>query len=176
MLYLIWALLNFGLFIFFIGICYNAAKHIREKFGIIASIVFVCGLFSFIGISNKDGNGKSADTHQLQTWRLGMADSVSERYHYFKEVDLEKTLISKYSLAIGYNKDTLVRKAVPISAFSSFTGLQGGTTWRPVSIIVNQSKDGQTFEYEVDGTVGWMLLGMTVYYQSKHWKGVIELP
>jgi hypothetical protein len=175
MLYLFWALLNIGLFIFFVFICFNAAKRIKEKFGLVASVVFVFGLLSFVGHSDDDESNNKPNTNYIQTWDLRTSDSLAEGYRYFAEIELEKTLISKYNLAIGYNKDSVAKNSVPVSAFSRVTGFQNGTNWKPVSIIVNPTTDSRTFEYEVDGTVGWKLLGMTVYYQPRHWKGIVVL-
>lgn len=175
MLYLFWALINIGLFIFFVFVCFNAAKLIKEKFGIIASVVFVFGLLSFVGHSDGEEPNNRPNASHLQTWNLRTSDTKNEGYRYFLEIELEKTLISKYNLAIGYNKDSVGQNSIPISAFSRITGFQSGTNWKPVSIVVNQTTDSRTFEYEVDGTVGWKLLGMTVYHQPKHWKGIIVL-
>ena len=175
MLYLFWALLNIGLFIFFVFICFKAAKLIKEKFGILATIIFVFGLLSFVGHSDDEESNNKPNTNFIQTWNLRTSDSLAETYTSFVEVELEKTLISKYRLGIGYNKDSLTRNSIPVSAFSDVIGFQSGTNWKPVSIIVNQSTGGRTFEYEVYGIVGWRLLGMTVYHQSKHWKGTAML-
>ena len=43
------------------------------------------------------------------------------------------------------------------------------------TLIVNRTHDNQKFEYEVDGTVKWKLLGLTVYSQAKNWKGIALL-
>jgi hypothetical protein len=175
MLHLLWALINIGLFIFFVFICFNAAKLIKERFGLLASVIFVFGLLSFVGHSESDEEYNKPNTRSMQTWNLRTSDSSDEGYSYVAEVELEKTLISKYNLGIGYDKDSLVKKSTPVSAFSWITGFQSGTSWNPVSIIVNQTTGNNTFEYEVDGTVGWRLLGMTVYHQPKHWKGIVVL-
>lgn len=175
MLHLLWALLNFGLFIFFVFVCFKAAKLVKEKFGLLASLIFVFGLFSFVGHSDSDEQYSKPNTHFIETWNLRTSGSSDEGYSYFAEVDLEKTLISKYSLGIGYDKDSLADHSTPVSAFSEMTGFQSGTSWKPVSIIVNQRTGSNAFEYEVDGTIGWRLFGMTVYYQPKHWKGIVVL-
>ena len=93
----------------------------------------------------------------------------------FLDIDLEKTLISKYSLGISYGKDMQLQNNIPVSANTWTTGFESGTSWKPTSIIINRTNDNQKFEYEVDGTIKWSLLGMRIYSQSKHWKGVAVL-
>ncbi len=172
MLYLLWAILNIGLFIFFIVICFNATRLIKEKFGILTSIVFVFGLLSFFGRSNADKDNKEPNSNQIKTWKFASSDSLDKGSNVFMDFDLEKTLISKYSLGISYGKDKKLQNNIPVSANIQTTGFESGTSWKPISIIINCTDDNQKFEYEVDGTIKWSLLGMTIYSQPKHWKGV----
>lgn len=67
MSYLLWSILNIGLFLFFIIICFKATKLIREKLGLIATIVFVFGLLSFVGNSNNHNDNKEPDSNQIKT-------------------------------------------------------------------------------------------------------------
>jgi hypothetical protein len=178
MLYLLWALLNVGLFIFFLVICFNATKLIKEKFGILTSIVFVFGLLSFIGQSNTDKDNKEPNTNQIKTWKFNSADSLDKGPNIFMDyvdIDLEKTLISKYSLGISYNHNKQLQNNIPLSANTSISGFISGTSWKPISIIVNRTDDNLKFKYEVSGTIKWNLLGVTIYSQPKNWKGVAVL-
>ena len=175
MIYLLWALLNIGLFIFFIVICFNATKLIKEKFGVLTSIFFVFGLLSFVGRSNNDEDNKEPNSNQIKTWKFNSIDSLDKSSNIYMDVELEKTLISKYSLGIGYGKDKQFQNNIPTSANTWTTGFESGTSWKPISIIVNRTDDNNKFEYEVHGTIKWSLLGMTIYSQSKHWKGVATI-
>jgi hypothetical protein len=175
MIYLLWALLNIGLFIFFIVICFNATKLIKEKFGVLTSIVFVFGLLSFVGRSNNDKDNKEPNSNQIKTWKFNSIDSLDKSSNVYMDIDLEKTLISKYSLGIGYGKDKQLQNNIPTSANTWTTGFESGTSWKPISIIVNRTDDNNKFEYEVDGTIKWSLLGMKIYSQPKHWKGIVTL-
>jgi len=171
MLYLSWALLNIGLFIF---ICFKGSKYFREKFGQIAAVVFVFCLLAFVGRSNTDEDNKEPNSTQIKTWNFNSSDSLEKNSKVFIDIDLEKTLISKYSLGIGYGKDKQLQN-IPVSASTWTTGFGSSTSWKPISIIVNRTGDNQKFEYKVDGVVKWSLLGMTIYSQPKHWKGVAVL-
>lgn len=172
MLYLLWGLLNIGLFIYFIFICFNATKFIRGKLGIVASIVFVFGLLSFIGNSNFDSDNKEQGLNQVKTWQFISPDSLDKSSVVFLQIDFEKTLISKYCLGIQYGKDKQLKNNIPISAVTWTTGFESGTSWKPISIIVTRTDDNGKFEYEIEGMVKWKLLGLTIYDQTKTWKGV----
>jgi len=103
MTYLLWGILNIGVFIFFIITCFKATKLIREKVGLIASIVFGFGFLSFVGQSNNDN--KEPNSNKIKTWKFISEDSLKSNNTYLLNIDLEKTLVSKYGLAIKYGKD-----------------------------------------------------------------------
>ncbi|MES2238918.1 MAG: hypothetical protein V4497_01535 [Bacteroidota bacterium] len=171
MIYLLWGLLNIGIFLFFIIICFKATKLLREKVGLLASIIFVFGILSFVGNSNNDNNNKEPNSNQVKTWKFVTEESLKNNESYLLDVDLEKTLVSKYFLEIKYGKDKLGKINVPISAYSSTTGFISGINWKPISIIVNQTNDNNKFEYLVHGVIEWKLLGATIYSQYKEYKG-----
>lgn len=172
MAYLLWGLLNIGLFLFFIVICLKATKLIREKIGLFASIIFAFGLLSFIGHSNSGNDNKEPNSNQIKTWKFISEDSLKNNDSYFLDIDLEKTLVSNYYLGIKYVKDKSRQINIPISAYSSTTGFISGTNWKPVSIIANRTNDNNKFEYFVNGVVEWKLLGATIYSQLKEYKGI----
>ena len=172
MTYLLWGLLNIGLFLFFIVICFKATKLIREKIGLFASVIFVFGLLSFVGHSNNDNDNKEPNSNQIKTWKFISEDSLKSNDSYLLNIDLEKTLVSNYDLGIKYGKDKEGQINIPISAYSSTTGFISGTNWKPVSIIINRTNDNNKFEYSVDGVVEWKLLGATIYSQLKEYKGI----
>ncbi|MCC6761540.1 MAG: hypothetical protein IT252_10000 [Chitinophagaceae bacterium] len=172
MIYLLWSLLNIGIFIFFIATCFKATKLVREKLGLFASIIFVFGLLSFIGNSSNDNDNKEPNSNHIKTWKFVSEDSLKSNDSYLLDIDLEKTLIAKYYLGIKYGKDKQGRINVPISAYSSANGFISGTNWKPISIIVNTTDDNNKFEYSVDGVVEWKLLGATIYSELKEYKGI----
>ena len=171
MLYLLWGLLNVGLFIFFIATCFKATKLIREKSGLLASIVFAFGLLSFVGHSNNNDENKESNSNQVKTWNFTSKDSLNSSSTFFIYIELEKTFISKYGLGISYGKDKQGQSNIPISAYSSTNGFISGTSWRPTSIVINRTDENNKFEYFVDGVVEWKLLGATFYSQLKKYKG-----
>ncbi|CAN5414957.1 hypothetical protein BH11BAC3_BH11BAC3_44580 [soil metagenome] len=172
MLYLSWALLNIAITIYF-GIVYiKTIKLIREKIGVVAAFIFVLALLSFVSQSDGDNDNLEPDSNQVKTWKFNSADSLDKWSNEVIITELEKTLISTYSLGISYGKDTTLKYNIPVSANTWTSGFQGGTGWKPLSILVNRTNNNQQFEYEVNGIVKWNLLGMTIYKQTKNWKGI----
>ncbi|MDO9375978.1 MAG: hypothetical protein Q7T76_16270 [Ferruginibacter sp.] len=172
MAYLLWGLLNIGIFLFFISICFKATKLIRERMGAFASVVFVLGLLSFMGHSNNENDNNEPNSNHIKTWKFTSLDSVDQNSTHILQVDLEKTLVCKYDLGIKYGKDKQGEINIPISAYSSTNGFISGTNWKPISILVNRTRDNNKFEYFVDGLVEWKLLGATIYSQLKVYKGI----
>jgi hypothetical protein len=175
MLYLLWALLNIGLGVFFIVVCFKATRLIREKIGLFAAFIFVFGLLSFMQYSNSDKDNSVPHSNYAKTWKFISQDSLHGGSNTFIDIQLEKTWISKYGLRIQYGKDKQLQNNIPVNAHTLNTGFRSGTSWEPISIIVNRTDDNQKFEYEVDGTVTWKLLGFTIYTQLKSWKGIALL-
>jgi hypothetical protein len=164
MFYILWAILNLGIFIFILS---KGFTYFRKKLGSIAALFFVFGLFAFAGDSD------SGEQSIKKSWAFSSEDSLANNSTAFIEIDLEKTLISKYRLGIGYGRDRQTQKNIPLNATSWTTGIISGASWKPLSIIITQTNDDQNFEYNVDGLIKWRVLGITVYSQPKHWKGVV---
>lgn len=173
MLYLLWGLLNIGLFLFFVVTCFRATKLVREKFGLLAAIVFAFGLLSFISNANKNKNNKEPGSSQIRTWKFTSEDSLDRNTAALIFIKLEKTLVSKYELSVKYGKAKQGQMNVPISANSFTTGFVSGTNWEPSYIIVNQTEDNTKFQYNVHGIIEWKLLGATIYSQPKEYSGLV---
>ena len=172
MIYILWSLINIGLFIFFIIICFKATKLLREKLGLLTAIIFVFGLLSFIGHSNNENDNRVPNSNQIRIWTFTSEDSLKNNESYLLKVVLKKTLLSKYSLQIKYGKAVAGYQNIPISASSTTEGFISGTNWRPISIIVRKIDDNKRFEYSVNGVVESKLLGAKIASQYKIYEGI----
>ena len=172
MVYLLWVIINIGLFLFFIVICFRATSLLKEKFGLIAAIIFVFGLLSFMSNPHDDKFNEEPNGNQIRTWKFTPEDSVDKHATFLINIDLEKTLISKYELSIIYGKDKQGQLNIPISANAKTLGFVSGTNWKPSAIMVNRTNDNTKFEYYINGNMEWKLLGATIYYQQKEYKGI----
>lgn len=171
MIYLLWALINLALIIYFLSICIKAIKLVRQELGLFATVIFVIGLLSFCG-HNNDKN-KDSNSNQTKNWTFTSNDSLNQEMRSFLRVKLQNNLISKYEITLDYSKDKN-NVNVPISAFPTTNGFTAGTEWKPVSISVYKTHDNTKFQYYVAGYVEWNLLGVNVYTQNKIFEGTVS--
>lgn len=171
MLHILWGILNIAVFIFFVIIFFRAIRLIREHFGLFAAIIFVLGLFAFMRSSEKDRTNEPGNNIPIRTFTFVSIDSVHIPLTNSIRVILEKTPISKYMLFIHYGIDRRTQITMPVHASSYATGITSGLDWRPVAVVVNRTSESGKFSYQVDGTLEWNLLNLTLYSQSKSYEG-----
>lgn len=170
MLQLLWSILNIGIFIFFIVVSVKATKLVREKMGVLAAIVLVFGLLSFIG-QKAEAPNLEPDGSTFRTWKF-----VTDIRPYIEDINkvdivFDNNIISKSVVSVRYGKDTQTGLVKPLEAHTHINGLVAGTSWRPVSVQVSQTAVPNEFTYEVNGVVEWKLLGTTIISQAKEWTG-----
>lgn len=169
MLEIIWGILNIGILIYFIIICFKAAKIIRENLGGWATLVFVLGLLSFMGRKEEDNSFKSFN---LQEEKKDVVQKSSE-YSRSKEILLEDNLATQIKARIMYGKDSTGKKL--LKATASRDGFVSGTYWEPSHFLVSKLDNKDNYEYDVIGTLGWKILGIRLYTESKRFNGKIKL-
>src|SRR5687768_6809478 len=91
MIYLLWGILNIGVFLFFVVTCFRATRLVREHLGLLASIIFVFGLLSFISNSNNDKDNKDLGSTQTGTWKFSSEDSLDRNATFVIDIELEET-------------------------------------------------------------------------------------
>lgn len=176
MLYMLWGFLNLGLLVFFVSICFRAAKLIREHIGLFASIVFVFGLLSFVGTSvDKDETGIRVN-NQVKKWTFKSKSEIIPDTWKYVSIPIDKTpWLSSVDLGVAYGHEKLSMKPIPLEATSTTSGFVNGHRWRPIAITVNLTATLEQLTYHVDGLLEWNLLGTTIYVQHKTYSGFIEI-
>ncbi len=173
MFYLLWALLNLTLLIYFIAICFKATKLLRANSGWFVSIIFVFGFLSSTNFSNNESNNPSSNLNKFKTSDYILADSLNQDGKTsFLEIKLEDNFISEYNLNIIYSKNKQSIN-VPLNAYSDATGFMIGTNWKPFRTIVKPTSNNNKFEYTVEGIVQWRLIGPLIYRQLKTYNGFV---
>lgn len=172
MLYLIWGLLNIGLLIYFLIICYKVIKIVREKMGLLATVFFIVVLLSLIGSISKDSYNKATDSKKTETWNNTSEDSLFIDTSYLPKIELENNLVTSYYLFVFYGKNKN-NYLVPESAYTAQTGFVAGTKWTPMMTSLYRTNDKNKYSYSVYGIVHWKLLGIPIYTQQKKFKGTI---
>lgn len=167
MIYLIWGLLNIGLLLYFLIICFKAAKMLKQKVGLFPAVFFVFGLFSSSGQQMRGGYDSEVEFGQSKLWSFSSEDGNAFDATYLLSEELDKNWMFKKRLVIKYAEDVESHIKIPISAFSSTTGLVSGVIWKPISIRVNKDEANNGFEYFVHGVDEWRLFGVKLYTQNK---------
>lgn len=170
MLYSLWTIINYLLFIVFIIICIEATKLLREKFGLLVSIIFAFGLlFSGSNLDNKD----ERQNYQGKKWAFTPADKIQPNGTNYLHITIENNLISTIDLAVLYGKEKSSNNIAAMEANSDLFGFLGGHQWTPKIISINKSSIANQLNYTVTGSLKWKLLGATVYSQNKTFIGKI---
>jgi hypothetical protein len=166
--YLFWVILNIGVFLFFIFICFRATKLIREKLGSLSALIFVFGLLSFV-VNSKDDYQKSGERYEFN-FNKDNSKSLDNKSVAFATLD--NNLIFKTQLAVLYSRANDNSLIVPTYGYSTMSGLIAGHRWKASLVSVNA--EGAKIEYSVFGTIEWKLLGMVIYTQNKKYTGFID--
>jgi hypothetical protein len=169
MLEIIWGILNIGIFVYFMIICFKAAKIIQENLGGWATLVFVLGLLSFMGKKEEDNSFKSFNLQEEQKDTLQNYVGNS----YGKDLLLEDNLATQIRAHISYGEDKTGKKL--LKAMASRDGFVSGTYWKPSLFNVSKLTNKDNYEYQVIGSMEWKILGIKLYTESKEFNGKIKL-
>ncbi len=127
---LIWGILNGLLLIYFIIICFKSVNIIKEKIGILASLVFVIGLLSFI---SKPNENKIADKN-IEILNQTNPKKAFNGNTYLRFVTLEDNLTSKIELTILCGEKESDNELIILNADCNRTGFISGTNWNDKNI------------------------------------------
>lgn len=162
MLQLIWGILNISIVIFFIVLCFKAVKHIREKIGLFAAIIFSFCLLSFMGGPKKDYENKKFSFENKKE------NTPNTLETHTTTIILEDNLVSQLKMLVQYNdKEAL-------SAITTTTGLVSGTNWRTDFININKTNKDNFYRYHVEGVLEWKLAGVVMYSQLLTFEKTVE--
>jgi hypothetical protein len=170
---LIWGIFNIIVFIFFFVVCIKSVKFVRHGLGVLAGIVLVIGLLSFI---SKDDSKNLAEKN-IDFYNKELSNNSSKRTFtgnsFCQVVNLEKNLTSNISLDIFFGEKN--NDLVIISANCMKSGLISGTKWNVHSIHVDKPKNKNYCNYFVSGSVDWRIMGLKLYTESKIFEGKVIL-
>jgi len=188
MLYILWGLLNLSAVIGFLIISFYAIKQVRVRYGLFVAFLFLCFFFSF---TNKSADIKPSPKRMLS---LDFKESAAIQFeddglkwfidksltsHYTpagsKRFVVYKTSLFSVGLRVTYAKDEKSNLLFPVFADPTFEGFRSGIDWKPNRPTVNIDNKKGTIEYQLDGTMKWNLLNMSIYSELKTFKGSVPL-
>jgi hypothetical protein len=171
MLELIWGILNIVILIYFIIICFQATKIIRENLGGMATLILVLGLLSFIG-SKPNNENNTFQTFDLQNGNKINANHKFNGNTFSTDKLLEENVTTKIGLSILFKENNLEKELVAATIHRD--GFISGTEWKANHINMTRL-DRMNYEYQLSGTLDWKILGIKIYTEIKEFNGKIEL-
>ena len=173
MVHLIWTLVNVGLVLYFIVLCAQAAKLIKEKTGLFASIIFVFSLLSIIvNLSRKRTIFKGKPG--VKKWTFVSRNDIQPNTLKYAHDTIDYNPVYVIVLVTEYGRKKDSNQVIAVAANSFLIGFVAGQVWRPTNISVNATDD-RKFTYTVVSTLDWKLLGTTVYSQNKNYTGELNI-
>ena len=167
MLYFIWGIFNISISVYFIIICFKSIKVIRAKLGVLATLVFVFGVISFLNFKRPDEEIKKFDIRSKEV------ENLNKNYSKSITLFLEKKGITKIQLHTVFGKENNL--LIPISSYSYISGFISGLRWIPTHIIIDSTNLKYKFRYSVFGSVEWNLFGFNIFTESKEYYGYIDV-
>jgi hypothetical protein len=167
MIELIWGILNGFLLIYFIIVCFKSVKLIKEKIGVLASLIFVIGLLSFISKSDE----KKITNKNIEILNQTNPRKAFSGNSYSTFVTLEDNLTSKIELRILYGEKESDKELTILDVDCYRTGFTSGNNWNAVNIDVDKENSKIFCTYNVSGILDWKILGITIFSEVKNFKG-----
>lgn len=166
---LIWGIFNIVVFIYFFAVCIKSVKIVRDGLGVLAGLVLVIGLLSFIPKDDsKNLAEKNIDFYNKQSLNNSSRKPFIGN-SFLHDVSLEKNLTSEISLDIFFGEEK--NDLVIISANCMKDGLNCGTYWNVHSIHIDKPKNKNYCNYFVSGSVDWRIMGLKLYSENKIFEG-----
>jgi hypothetical protein len=163
MIELIWFLLNLTILIYFLYICFEVLKLIKNKIGIIKTIIITIG---FISITTHNSNNEKNF--------IDILDKSNRYTEKFKVEELiDNNIISKIKLSIFYVNEN--NEIIFTNAKSENFGLIGGTDLEIHSISFNKSEIINQYEYRLSASKIWKILGIRIYTESINYDGEFKI-
>jgi hypothetical protein len=170
MLEILWGIVNIAILIYFIIICFKVIKIVRENLGVVATLIFVIGLMSFIS-KPKDESYK-VKTFEIKDESIIKGEEKISDHIFQHDIVLEKKLATTIIATITFKEyDQQVRL---LNTYTVMTGFVSGIDWKASNVDFTKNKDN-SYTYQIIGTKDWRILGIRIYTQMKDYKGKFKL-
>ncbi len=168
MLHLLWSVLDLGLFLSFVFVCYKATLLIRKSINLLAAVLFVFGMLSFV---NAENSGLSMNSGGSEVVSGASGHKRFDRTQVIY-LTLQKDLLFHTDLSVICGQCNGDPDLYPISAGSAISGLVSGYKWSPSKVLLDTS--GGKIRYSFTGNLDWKLMGMTLYTQPEYFSGLLD--
>lgn len=163
-MYLLWTALNGVVLLYFAASSLYALQLIWQRLGRWPLLVLLLGLYSW-GSSAHKSLAHAPTSPPQDTWapHAGVPTHLA--------IALEKHYLNELTLVTTYWERPATTGGLPSRVY--FTGFRLGTMWHAQLAEVTIKSNCLT--YNVQGTMDWRLLGVTLYQEPKHLSGLVPL-
>lgn len=173
MLYILWSILNIGLFIYFIVICFRATKWIREKWGFLTALFFVFGFLSFVSHESEKQDQFNHPKTNGNYYIFHPKDHLEINSEHMHDAKLFVTPFFDLYLNINIAKDSTTKENVVTVANVSTEGLVGSHVWQTKDMRFDVNTNGN-IHYSIAGALQWQLFGKAIFSENKIFEGNID--
>lgn len=166
MLEILWGTLNIAVLVYFTIICFK----IHKNLGVLAALVFVFGLLSFISKPKEDNSKSKTFNSQNEITKIEL--NKFSKNTYSREKTLEDKLSTDIKILISFGENASEKKLLYANVYRN--GFVSGTDWETTNIYLSKLGN-DNYQYNVIGKVDWKVLGIKLYTQIKEFEGKIEL-
>lgn len=142
-------------------------KIFKPQSKVVSIIIMVIGIVQVISAS------ASASDLEKNSNRISINEDYNRKNNSkIKQVVLEKNWAFDINMYVKYSIEQ--DQYIPIESKSYLTGLVSGYNWEFKSIDTKKLNLNGKAEFIANGILKWNLFGITVYSESKTFKGTIE--
>jgi hypothetical protein len=173
MIELIWLILNTLLICFVVVKVFRLLKIIRERYGILISVICTFFLLSFVSKPNK--TNQKTDFFSLKTENKNLDKNITYNSSYSEYIIVEDNLLSSINLFINYDKRGENREIIELNnCFTNRSGIITGTEFKMLDITI-QKANTNSYDFIIIGKTDWSLVGITLYTAMEKYNGKITL-
>lgn len=171
LVYILWAILNVALWLYFLYILYHSILTLKEKLGWGAIVLLFMGLqcntYDNETETKKNSEGLAKNKNN---------NSVSENVEVLdKKIEIEKNWLLTKNLHVCFLRNYDTKENSIISAYTSIEGYQIGTKSTLDIVSIDTNTTGNLSHYTLQEETKWFLLALNILSNAKVFNGNINL-
>ena len=169
LVYILWALINTALWVYFFYILYHSILTVKEKLGWGAIVLLFMGFQS-------NTNNNQIET-KTDSWVKDKKNNsfTGNKAVLNKIIEVEKNWLLSKNLHVTYLRNYDTKENSILSAHTSVEGWQVSTRSTLDILSISPNEKGDSSFYSLQEETKWYLLGLTILTNAKTFQGYIDL-
>ena len=168
MIHLAWSIINIIVVLCFlylmIGFVAKGKQIFKPQYKVFSIFIMFIGIVQIISASASYKNSN----------QIAIKETYEQKNNSkIKQVKLEDNWTFDINMLVKYSIEQ--DQYIPIESNSYLTGIVSGYVWEFKSINTHNLNPNRKAEFTASGILKWNLFGITVYRESKSFKGLLEL-